>query len=60
VTGELRRLCATRLPSFAHPGRIAVLAEFPRLSSGKVDRQKLKAMVAGEAGASGSAAAGGR
>jgi len=42
---ELRRFCSERLPRFAWPARIAVLAEFPLLSSGKVDRQKLKAMV---------------
>jgi amino acid adenylation domain-containing protein len=35
---ELRRLCLGSLPSFARPVRIATLAEFPQLSTGKVDR----------------------
>ncbi len=42
---NLRRLCADRLPGFARPGRIAVLRRFPTLSTGKVDRQALKALV---------------
>jgi amino acid adenylation domain-containing protein len=43
---ELLRLCAERLPSFARPACIALLADFPLLSTGKVDRATLRALLA--------------
>jgi amino acid adenylation domain-containing protein len=41
----LRRHCAWFLPGFARPSGILRLDEFPMLSSGKVDRQALKALL---------------
>ncbi len=43
----LRRIFAQRLPAFARPGEIAVLDEFPRLASGKIDRQTIAKLVGG-------------
>ena len=42
---ELRLACAKRLPAFARPARILQLPRFPLLSTGKIDRQALKAML---------------
>jgi acyl-coenzyme A synthetase/AMP-(fatty) acid ligase len=47
---ELLRLCAARLPAFARPARIAQLEDFPLLSTGKLDRRALRAMLAKSAG----------
>ena len=44
---ELRRACARRLPVFARPTRILQVQRFPLLSTGKIDRQALKAMLSG-------------
>jgi amino acid adenylation domain-containing protein len=44
LVGELRVLCARRLPVFARPVRIHVLPSFPQLTSGKVDRMALQKM----------------
>jgi acyl-coenzyme A synthetase/AMP-(fatty) acid ligase len=35
-----------RLPRYARPGRIVMFSEFPLLSSGKIDRGALKALIA--------------
>lgn len=45
IVSELRGLCAERLPSFARPGHIAVMPDFPLLSTGKVDRLALEALI---------------
>lgn len=42
LEGEIRALCVRKLPAFARPTRIAVLEQFPHLTSGKVDRMKLE------------------
>ena len=42
----LRQLCAERLPRFAWPTRITVLAELPRLPNAKVDRPQLQNQLA--------------
>jgi amino acid adenylation domain-containing protein len=44
----LREVCIERLPSFARPARFALRAELPRLTSGKIDRQRLRCLVASE------------
>src|SRR5262249_26941430 len=46
VEGRLRRLMAERLPTYARPARIALWPDLPRLPTGKIDRQKVKAMLA--------------
>jgi amino acid adenylation domain-containing protein len=45
VERRLKRICRERLPRFAWPGRIATCADFPLLSSGKIDRRALEAMI---------------
>ena len=42
LLAELRHLCRRRLPSYGRPARIIVLAQFPLLSTGKIDRQTLR------------------
>jgi acyl-CoA synthetase (AMP-forming)/AMP-acid ligase II len=42
----LKRISQKSLPRYARPTRIAIRAEFPLLSSGKIDRRALKALVA--------------
>jgi L-proline---[L-prolyl-carrier protein] ligase len=42
---ELRLACAKRLPVFARPASIMQLQQFPLLSTGKIDREALKAML---------------
>jgi acyl-CoA synthetase (AMP-forming)/AMP-acid ligase II len=44
----LRQICAERLPRFAWPARFSLRAELPRLTSGKIDRQRLRCLVASE------------
>ncbi len=46
LASELRRHCLTRLPAMARPARILVLERFPTLSSGKIDRRALEALIA--------------
>ena len=43
---ELRRLCSERLPVFARPAGIMQLQDFPLLSTGKIDRPALRALLA--------------
>jgi acyl-CoA synthetase (AMP-forming)/AMP-acid ligase II len=45
---DLAAFAAARLPAYAAPARITVEAEFPRTTSGKIDRRQLGA-VAGQA-----------
>jgi yersiniabactin nonribosomal peptide synthetase len=45
LTGEIRAICARRLPVFARPQSISVVGKFPQLPSGKVDRIKLEKSV---------------
>lgn len=45
LDSELRLLCAKRLPAFARPVAITQLGQFPMLSTGKIDRQALKALI---------------
>jgi amino acid adenylation domain-containing protein len=42
LPAELRKFCAQRLPTYMVPEKIDVLADFPRTSTGKADRQALK------------------
>ena len=46
VAAELVRHAASHLPTYAIPERIAVLTEFPRTSTDKIDRIRLQAMAA--------------
>ena len=48
---ECRRLVAAELPQYMVPSHFIVLPEFPRSSSGKVDRGALPSPSAGERGA---------
>jgi amino acid adenylation domain-containing protein len=45
IERALRRICRERLPRFAWPRRIVLCGEFPLLSSGKIDRRALEAIV---------------
>lgn len=45
-TGELRRFAARTLPAAALPGRIIVIDALPLTANGKVDRQRLRDLVA--------------
>jgi amino acid adenylation domain-containing protein len=47
---ELRRYCSERLPVFARPAAIIQLQDFPLLSTGKIDRTVLRALLAASAG----------
>jgi acyl-CoA synthetase (AMP-forming)/AMP-acid ligase II len=47
---QLMQICADRLPRFAWPSRITVLAELPRLFNGKVDRPRLREQLAANGG----------
>ena len=49
LDSELRQLCAERLPAFARPVSVTPLEQFPLLSSGKIDRQSLKALLSNDA-----------
>lgn len=42
--------CRQRLPGYMVPGRVHVLAELPRTSTGKIARQRLPDLIAGLAG----------
>jgi len=44
----LRQLCADRLPRYAWPVRLAIRAELPRLSSGKIDRRRSVALLSAD------------
>jgi amino acid adenylation domain-containing protein len=48
LIAEVTAACLHRLPVFARPVRFAVMDQFPRLSSGKVDRMALQKRGAGE------------
>ena len=48
VKTALDQMFAERLPRFAWPSRIAVLHEFPRLASGKIDRKSIERLLAEE------------
>lgn len=41
----LREICAARLPRFAWPARFALRTELPRLTSGKIDRQRVRSLA---------------
>jgi acyl-coenzyme A synthetase/AMP-(fatty) acid ligase len=47
LLAELNRLCRRRLPGYGRPARIVVLAQFPLLSTGKIDRQALRRIAEG-------------
>ncbi|MEZ0094208.1 amino acid adenylation domain-containing protein [Streptacidiphilus sp. EB129] len=53
--GQLRGWLAARLPGYMVPGSFTVLAAFPQLASGKVDRGALPAPAAGDAAGVGDA-----
>jgi L-proline---[L-prolyl-carrier protein] ligase len=55
LTEELQAICVRRLPGFARPRRILVLADFPLLPSGKIDRRRLQALLQAPGGAIGGA-----
>jgi acyl-coenzyme A synthetase/AMP-(fatty) acid ligase len=46
LLAELKQFCSRRLPVYARPVRITVLAKFPQLSTGKVDRRALRRLAA--------------
>lgn len=54
----LRRACAARVPPYMVPGRFVVRPDFPRTSSGKIDRVRLTEELAGSAPRHGGATAG--
>lgn len=39
---EIYEQCSSLLPSYAHPNRVVFHSDFPRTSTGKIDRQQLK------------------
>ncbi len=43
---DLKRHCAARLPRYMIPGTIKLVEDFPRTSSGKIDRLRTRAAVA--------------
>ena len=45
LAGEVRTICAKRLPVFARPKHLKVFRDFPHLASGKVDRIRLRKMA---------------
>ena len=47
LLSELKQLCGRRLPNYARPVRITVLAKFPQLSTGKIDRRALRRLAQG-------------
>lgn len=51
TANQLRAALAERLPPYMVPARFEVLAEMPRLTSGKIDRKALKAMELSQAAA---------
>ena len=51
TANQLRAALAERLPPHMVPARFEVLAEMPRLTSGKIDRKALKAMELSQAAA---------
>lgn len=51
LRAALTRILSARLPTFARPDRVIFFETFPLLSSGKVDRRQIEALVrVGEAG----------
>ena len=49
-TGDLLKHLTARLPRYALPAQIEFVPQFPRTSSGKIDRRALQAEAAGAAG----------
>ncbi len=47
LLSDLKLLCRQRLPSYGRPARIATLAQFPLLATGKIDRQALRKIAEG-------------
>ncbi len=45
LAARLRKALQAQLPSYMVPGRFALLAQMPRLTSGKIDRKALKALA---------------
>jgi len=50
---DLKRHCAARLPRYMIPGTIRLVEDFPRTSSGKIDRIRTRAAVTTASGTSG-------
>jgi acyl-coenzyme A synthetase/AMP-(fatty) acid ligase len=48
--GELLDYLAGRLPSYAVPAKVIVMADFPRTSTGKINRRELQAQAAVRSG----------
>ena len=42
---DLKAFCKNQLPSYALPSRIEIMAEFPRTSSGKIQRNELGKII---------------
>jgi acyl-CoA ligase (AMP-forming) (exosortase A-associated) len=49
-TGRLQRFCRTELPRYMQPGRIEVMTDLPRTSSGKFDLRAAQARAQGTRG----------
>jgi L-proline---[L-prolyl-carrier protein] ligase len=47
LLAELNLLCRQRLPGYGRPARIATLAQFPLLATGKIDRPALRKIAEG-------------
>jgi acyl-CoA synthetase (AMP-forming)/AMP-acid ligase II len=45
LVADLRLHCVAKLPTFARPAHFLPLEEFPLLSTGKIDRRELKALL---------------
>ncbi|HXQ41712.1 MAG TPA: AMP-binding protein [Candidatus Udaeobacter sp.] len=46
LEARLDRLAAEKLPAYARPVRIAILTRLPQLSNGKIDREKIRTLLA--------------
>jgi amino acid adenylation domain-containing protein len=46
LTGDLRKHLSSRLPRYALPAQVEFVSQFPRTSSGKIDRRRLQAEAA--------------
>jgi acyl-CoA synthetase (AMP-forming)/AMP-acid ligase II len=49
-TSRLQRFCRTELPRYMQPGRIEVMTDLPRTSSGKFDLRAAQARAEGTRG----------
>ena len=45
LEGQIKQICAERLPRFAWPARVQTMLDLPRLPNGKVDRLRLPAVL---------------